>query len=170
MCDIIYLLQHSKLPQSLQSSNSRDLLYLWWKKWQHTTVFLPRKFHGLRRLVGYSPWGHKESDTTERLHFDLHFHGLWRLPGMIFCLGFAQEMLVLLSLSSTGAAESSGIFPQVVFHGKTPHSVAISGQHPQRCEGRNCSSVAFWALELTGCYFCLFLLIEATHKAGADSR
>ena len=25
--------------------------------------------HGQRTLVGYSPWGHKESDTTERLHF-----------------------------------------------------------------------------------------------------
>ena len=30
---------------------------------------LPGKFHGQRRLVGYSPWGPKESDTTERLHF-----------------------------------------------------------------------------------------------------
>ena len=85
-------------------------------------------------------------------------------------LEFAQEMLVLLSLSSVGAAESSGIFPQVVFHGKTPHSVVISGQHPQRCKGRNCSSVEFQALELIGCYICLLLLIEATHKAGADSR
>jgi len=27
------------------------------------------KSHGWRSLVGYSPWGHKESDTTERLHF-----------------------------------------------------------------------------------------------------
>ena len=27
------------------------------------------KIHGLRSLVGYSPWGLKESDTTERLHF-----------------------------------------------------------------------------------------------------
>ena len=27
------------------------------------------KFHGQRSLVGYSPWGHKESDTTEQLHF-----------------------------------------------------------------------------------------------------
>ena len=26
-------------------------------------------FHGLRSLVGYSPWGRKESDTTEQLHF-----------------------------------------------------------------------------------------------------
>ena len=33
-------------------------------------VLLPRKFHGWRSLVGYSPWGHKESDTTERLHHD----------------------------------------------------------------------------------------------------
>ena len=30
--------------------------------------FLPGKFHGQRSLVGYSPWGRKESDTTERLH------------------------------------------------------------------------------------------------------
>ena len=29
------------------------------------------KSHGQRSLVGYSPWGHKESDTTERLHFNI---------------------------------------------------------------------------------------------------
>ena len=28
-------------------------------------VFLPGKFHEQRKLAGYSPWGHKESDTTE---------------------------------------------------------------------------------------------------------
>ena len=27
------------------------------------------KFHGRRRLVGYSPWGFKELDMTEQLHF-----------------------------------------------------------------------------------------------------
>ena len=32
-------------------------------------MFLPGKSHGQRSLVGYSPWGRKESDTTERLHF-----------------------------------------------------------------------------------------------------
>ena len=44
--------------------------------------------------MGYSPWGHKEWDMTERLHFHFHFHALekemathssvlaWRLPGM----------------------------------------------------------------------------------------
>ena len=32
-------------------------------------VPLPGKSHGQRSLVGYSPWGHKELDTTEKLHF-----------------------------------------------------------------------------------------------------
>ena len=41
---------------------------LWRKKWQPTPVFLPAKFHGQRSLAGYSPWGNKESDTTERLN------------------------------------------------------------------------------------------------------
>ena len=30
-----------------------------------TPVFLPGELHGQRSLVGYSPWGHKESDMTE---------------------------------------------------------------------------------------------------------
>ena len=38
-----------------------------------TPIFLPGEFHGQRRLVGYSPWGHKESDTTERLTHKKHF-------------------------------------------------------------------------------------------------
>ena len=36
-----------------------------------TPVLLPGKSHGRRSLVGCSPWGCKESDTTEQLHF--HF-------------------------------------------------------------------------------------------------
>ena len=39
----------------------------WRRKWQPTPVFLPGKSHGLRSLVGYSLWGCKELDTTERL-------------------------------------------------------------------------------------------------------
>ena len=38
------------------------------KKWQPTPVFLPGKSHGWRSLAGYSPWGCKESDTTEQLN------------------------------------------------------------------------------------------------------
>ena len=41
------------------------------KKMASTPVFLPGESHGRRSLVGYSPWGRKESDTTERLHLHL---------------------------------------------------------------------------------------------------
>ena len=37
----------------------------WRRKWQHTPIFLPGKFHGQRSLVGYSPWGRKQLDTPK---------------------------------------------------------------------------------------------------------
>ena len=37
------------------------------KEIQTTQIFLPGEFHGPRSLEGYSPWGHRELDTTERL-------------------------------------------------------------------------------------------------------
>ena len=40
-------------------------IFIWRRKWQSTPVLLPGKSHGERNLVGYSPWGCKESDTTE---------------------------------------------------------------------------------------------------------
>ena len=40
----------------------------WSRKWQPTPVFLPGKLHGQRRVAGHSPWGGKESDTTEHTH------------------------------------------------------------------------------------------------------
>ena len=40
----------------------------WRRKWQPTPGFLPGELHGLRSLVGYSPWGHKQSDMTEQLY------------------------------------------------------------------------------------------------------
>ena len=49
----------------LLSSNLRR------RQWHPTPVLLPGKSHGRRSLVGCSPRGRKESDTTERLHF--HF-------------------------------------------------------------------------------------------------
>ena len=39
----------------------------WRRKWQSTPVFLPGKSHGQRSLVSYSPWGCKDSETTEQL-------------------------------------------------------------------------------------------------------
>ena len=44
----------------------------WRRAWQPTPVFLPGEFHGQRSLVGYSPWGRKESDRTEALSTHMH--------------------------------------------------------------------------------------------------
>ena len=41
------------------------------RQWHPTPVLLPGKSHGWKSLLGYSPWGRKESDTTEQPHF--HF-------------------------------------------------------------------------------------------------
>ena len=57
----------ASLPVSVQ--RCQLILSSWRRKWQPTPVLLPGNFHGWRSLVGYSPWGCKESDTTERLHF-----------------------------------------------------------------------------------------------------
>jgi len=62
----------------------------WRRQWHPTPVFLPRKFHGRRSLVGCSPWGREESDMTERLHFhalekEMTTHSsvfAWRILGM----------------------------------------------------------------------------------------
>ena len=46
-------------------------LVFWRRQWHPTPALLPGKSHGWRSLVGRSPWGRQESETTERLHF--HF-------------------------------------------------------------------------------------------------
>ena len=50
------------------------LCICWRRKWQPPPVFLPGESHWKRSMVGYSPRGCEESDTTERLHF--HFQGI----------------------------------------------------------------------------------------------
>ena len=49
------------LENWVQSVDQDDPL----EKEMATPIFLPGEFHGQRSLVGYSPWGHKESDMTE---------------------------------------------------------------------------------------------------------
>ena len=46
----------------------------WSRKWQPSSVFLLRTFHGERSLAGYCPWGQKESDMTEWLSTHMHIH------------------------------------------------------------------------------------------------
>ena len=53
---------------AMQETQIRSLggKILWRRKWQSTLVLSPGKFHGQGSLVGYSPWGHKESYTIEQ--------------------------------------------------------------------------------------------------------
>ena len=67
--------------------------YYWIRKWQPTPVLLPGKSHGWRSLVGYNPWGLKESTPLSDFTFTFHFHAsqkkmtthssilAWRIPG-----------------------------------------------------------------------------------------
>ena len=43
----------------------------WKRAWLHTPIFLLEEFHGQKSLVGFSPWGRKELDTTEQLTLSL---------------------------------------------------------------------------------------------------
>ena len=68
------------LPVHSITSTLRALLYsclCFPRQWYPTPVLLPGKSHGWRSLVGCSPWGRKESDTTERrpFHFSLSCMG-----------------------------------------------------------------------------------------------
>ena len=66
----------------------------WRRKWQPTPVLLPGKSHGRRSLVGYSPWGRKESDTTEQLHFTRYFYFIFDF----FCNPGTKKGCLLLLL------------------------------------------------------------------------
>ena len=97
-----FRLHNSKLPDTsytkfcaTDSPKDRILTFLccYLRQWHPTPVLLPGKSHGRRSLVGCSPWGREESDTTERLHFHFSLSCIgegngdhssvlaWRIPG-----------------------------------------------------------------------------------------
>ena len=71
-----YIMRNAGLDEAqagikIARRNINNLRYAGRRQWHPTPVLLPGKSHGGRSLVGCSPWGRKESDTTEQLHF--HF-------------------------------------------------------------------------------------------------
>ena len=68
-----------------------------------TTVLMPGKSHGRRRLVGCSPWGHQGLDKTERLHFHFSLSCIGEGKGnplQCSCLENPREPGGLLSMGS----------------------------------------------------------------------
>ena len=64
VCHSLLLLDGSVVKNPPVNTEDEALLPGWGRKWQPTPEFLPGESHGQRSLVGYSPWGHKEADTT----------------------------------------------------------------------------------------------------------
>ena len=64
-------LESHRVRHDWATSLSLFIFMPWRRQWQPTPVPLPGRSHGWRSLVGCSPWGREESDTTEWLHF--HF-------------------------------------------------------------------------------------------------
>ena len=92
--------------------------------WHPTPVLLPGKSHGRRSLVGCSPWGREESDTTEWLHFQFSLSCIGEgngIPLQCSCLenprgwgawwaavyGVEQSPTRLKRLSSSSSSSSS---------------------------------------------------------------
>ena len=80
------------------------------RQWHPTPVLLPGKPHGQRSLVGCSPWGREESDTTERLHFQfslstfMHWRRKWQ-PTPVFLPGESQGRGSLVGFRLWGHTE-----------------------------------------------------------------
>ena len=103
------------------------------RQWHPTPVLLPGKSHGQRSLVGCSPWGREESDTTEQLHFHFSLSCIGEGNGnplQCSCLenprdrgawwaaiyGVAQSRTRLKRLSSSNSSRTSDIGPSSVFY------------------------------------------------------
>ena len=67
--EIKLLTSVGSLKKQESSRKTSASALLWRRKWQLIPVLLPGEPHGQKSLVGYSPWGHKELDMTEKLHF-----------------------------------------------------------------------------------------------------
>ena len=68
---LTYCVSGASLYSKESACNAEDLgsipglMIPWRRAWQPSPLFLPGEFHGQRSLAGHSPWGRKESDTTE---------------------------------------------------------------------------------------------------------
>ena len=117
----------SQTPWPIQTSSLHP--------WSPTPVLLPGESHGRRSLVGCSPWGCEESDTTERLHFRFSLSCIGEGNGnplQCSCLenprdggaswasvcGVAQSRTRLKQLSSSSNSSSRHVFRDFITYGE----------------------------------------------------
>ena len=107
-----------------------------------TPALLPEKFHGWRSLLGYSPWGRKELDTTERIHFLSFYSFFWRRkwqPTPVFLPGESHGQRGLMGWRLWGCKESD-----------TTKQLTHTHTHKHTpCLEINCSLVLYFMTTLT---------------------
>ena len=125
----------------------------WRRKWQPTPVFLPGKYRGWRNLAGRSPWGGKESDTTEWLHCSYCAHrklsllywpcrrGCWRQRSFT-CLQGAAEYLKIARYQNNNSGMSRVFWAPYKFNeernicllgnSQEPLAALLQGHHGHR--------------------------------------
>ena len=89
------------------------LANIWRRQWHPTPVLLPGKSHGQRRLVGCSPWGCTELDTTKatQQHIYLHF-GMFPCATRKLQWKFVLTLLYLKWIANKVLLQSTGNFAQ----------------------------------------------------------
>ena len=102
------------LPAMLETQFNPWVMKIPWRRqWQPTLVFLPGKLCGQRSPVGYSPWGHKESDTTEQLTLS-HFLSRPAIFDYLFYLN-VRFLYTHSSFSLGNFSEVMGAFFPLIF-------------------------------------------------------
>ena len=91
----------------------------WRRAWLPTPVFLPGEFQGQRSLVGYSPWGCKESEMTKWLTLSLFIPKIVRffpsyLPGILYLGIIHSELIFVESVKSVSRVFFFFFFPETV--------------------------------------------------------
>ena len=142
--------QHTLLPLEFQGLIVSLANVSWRRQWHPTPVLLPGNTHGRRSLVGCSPWGRTESDTTERLPFDFSLSYIGEGNGnplQCSCLenprdggawwavvyGVAQSRTRLKRLSSSSSSRETEQFlqlsPRIASHRKRDVLVSLPYSH-----------------------------------------
>ena len=119
VCIFLLAMYHKHFPIKILKPHFNKIAYIRvLRQWHPAPVLLVGKSHGRRSLVGCSPWGRTESDTTEGLHFSLFMHcrRKWQptpvfLPGefqgrgslVTAIYGVAQSQTRLKQLSSSSS-------------------------------------------------------------------
>ena len=111
--------------------------------WQPTPLFLPGESYGWRSLVGYSPQGRKEWETTERLHF--HFQVFSRIrivglyTGVFITLPYLLKLVKQMFRESESLSVSADSAPTLYSPWNSPGQNWLN-----RCSKKGSANIRIW--------------------------